>query len=83
MRFSDFNGKEVIDINSGEKIGIIGHTDLVIDPKSGEIEALILPRNSIFGFKNKKEEIYISWNAIRKIGSDMIIIEKKNHLKTY
>ncbi len=82
MRFSDFNGKEIIDLMNGERIGIIGHTDLVIHPETGKIEGFILPRGS-FGFWNRKEEFYISWHAIRKIGPEMIIVERREHLESY
>lgn len=83
MRFSEFNGKEVIDVNSGERIGIIGHSDLVIDPKSGEIEAIILPRGNFLSFGKQQDEIHISWNSIRKIGPDMIIVERVGRAKAY
>jgi len=84
MRFSEFNGKEIVDLNNGERIGTIGNTDLVIDPDTGEIEAIILPRgSSIFSFGKQKEEIYISWNAIKKIGSEMIIVERREQLRAY
>lgn len=83
MRFSEFNGKEIIDLNNGERIGIIGHTDLLIDPESGEIEGIILPRGSFFGLGKQKEEIYIHWRSIRKIGPEMVIVERKEQLRSY
>ena len=78
MRFSELNGKEIIDLNNGERIGTIGYTDLVIDPESGDIKAIILPKGTFMGIKKSKEEIYIPWNAIRKIGPDMIIVENRD-----
>ncbi len=78
MRFSDFNGKEVINVISGERLGVIGNIDLVINPNTGKIDAILLPQSSLFMFGKHKEEIYIKWNSIRKIGSDMIIVEKKD-----
>lgn len=83
MRFSEFNGKEIIDLEDGERLGVIGHTDLVIDPETGEIEAIILPKGSFLNFNKQKEEILISWSSIRKIGPEMIIVEKKKHLRSY
>jgi YlmC/YmxH family sporulation protein len=75
MRFSEFSGKEMIDLDNGEKMGVLGHSDLLIHPESGEIDAIILPETSLFGFGKKKDEILIPWNAIRKIGPEMIIVE--------
>jgi len=83
MRFSELNGKEVIDLNNGERIGVVGHTDLVINPETGEIKAMILPSGSFFGIKKQKEEIYISWHAIKKIGPEMIIVEQKDRVNPY
>ena len=78
MRFSDLNGKEIIDVISGERLGVVGNIDLVINPNTGEIEALLLPQGSQFILGKQKEEICISWKFIRKIGSDMILVEKKD-----
>ncbi|GBF11293.1 YlmC/YmxH family sporulation protein [Tepidibacillus sp. HK-1] len=83
MRFSELNGKEIIDLSSGERIGTVGHTDLIIDPNSGEIEAMVLPKTSFLNIGKQKEEVYIPWNAIRKIGPEMIIVEKKARVKSY
>lgn len=77
MRFSEFNGKEIIDLNNGERIGIIGNTDLLIDPNTGDIDAILLPKAGILNLKKNKDEMIISWKAIRKIGPEMIIVETK------
>ena len=83
MRFSEFNGKEIIDLENGERIGIIGHTDLIVDPNSGRIEAILLPRGSFLGLGKNKEEIYIAWEAIKKIGPEMIIVERRQQMRSY
>ncbi len=83
MRFSEFNGKEIIDLDNGERIGIIGHTDLVINPETGEIDSIILPKTALFRLGKNKEEIYISWKAIRKIGPEMIIVERREQMRSY
>jgi YlmC/YmxH family sporulation protein len=75
MRLSELGGKEIIDLNNGERIGSAGQMDLVIDPACGDIQALILPTGSLLGLGRKKEEVIIPWEFIRKIGSEMIIIE--------
>ncbi|MCF6093179.1 YlmC/YmxH family sporulation protein [Microaerobacter geothermalis] len=75
MRFSEFSGKEIINLDNGERIGVIGQTDLMVDPGTGKVEAIILPGVSLFGLGKKKEDIIIPWQAIRKIGPEMIIVE--------
>lgn len=80
MRFSEFSGKEIIDLNSGERIGVVGQTDLLIDSNTGEIDALVLPKSKMFRISVNKDEILISWKAIRKIGPEMIIVENRREI---
>ncbi len=75
MRFSQFGGKEIIDINSGERLGVISQSDLLIDPYTGQIESILLPIGRFFS--KHKEEIVIPWRAVRKIGSEMVIVQLK------
>lgn len=75
MRFSQFGGKEIIDINSGERLGVISQSDLLIDPYTGQIESILLPIGRYFS--KHKEEIVIPWRAVRKIGSEMVIVQLK------
>ncbi|AMA72717.1 MULTISPECIES: YlmC/YmxH family sporulation protein [Aneurinibacillus] len=77
MRYSELGGKEIIDLDNGERMGVVGQSDLVIDPDTGKIESIIIPASGLLGFGKKKEEMMIPWKAIRKIGSEMIIIEMK------
>lgn len=75
MRFSEFCGKELIDIDNGERMGVLGQADLEIHPDSGEISSVILPGTSFLGWGKRKNDVVIPWEAIRKVGPDMIIVE--------
>ncbi|MFC2950063.1 YlmC/YmxH family sporulation protein [Virgibacillus sediminis] len=75
MRYKEISGKEIVNINQGARLGILGQTDLEINEHSGQIEALILPNYKWFGLKKEGEEKKIHWTSIRKIGDDMIMIE--------
>lgn len=76
MRLSKLGGKELINITDGGRLGVIADSDLVIDEKSGNILALLVPdRKSQFKIFGDRYEIEIPWDAISKIGNDMIIIE--------
>jgi YlmC/YmxH family sporulation protein len=69
-------GKEIVNLNDGGRLGIIADSDLVIDEKTGKILSLLVPdRRSQFKFFGDKYEVEIPWDAIKKIGNDMIIIE--------
>lgn len=76
MRLSEFVGKEVINIFDGGRLGVINESDLVIDKVSGEVESIVLPNRSLFlGIKQKGFPLVIPWGAVRKVGSQTIIIE--------
>jgi YlmC/YmxH family sporulation protein len=76
MRWSEFSGKEIIDLYNGERLGLMGNADLVVHPETGRIETIIVQPKSILSFKSKRYEINIPWNSVRKIGPDMVIVEK-------
>ncbi|TQS75510.1 YlmC/YmxH family sporulation protein [Ornithinibacillus gellani] len=75
MRYKEISGKEIVDISQGTRLGILGQTDLEIDRRTGQIKAFIIPNYKWFGLKKEGEEATIKWNAIKKIGEDMILIE--------
>ena len=75
MRLSELGGKEIIGLDNGERLGVISDSDLVINPESGQIESIILPRGSFWGLGKKREDLVIPWQAIVKIGPDMVIIQ--------
>ncbi|MCP8616473.1 YlmC/YmxH family sporulation protein [Salirhabdus salicampi] len=75
MRFRDLSGKEMIDITKGNRLGILGQTDLEIDEKTGKIESIIVPNYKWFGVKKGEHEAKIRWSEIETIGDDMVIIK--------
>jgi YlmC/YmxH family sporulation protein len=77
MRLSELGEKEVVNLNNGGRLGVLADSDLVIDEGSGKIISLLVPdhRLSFKLFGVEKNAMEISWDAIRKIGYDMIIVE--------
>lgn len=75
MRLSELYGKEIINIDTGENLGLFGDCDLVIDEKTGNILSFVSGQSSGFGFFKEKKKQEVLWKNIKKIGSDMIIIE--------
>ena len=72
MNLSDLQNKDIINIIDGKKIGNI--IDARFNTANGVIEKLILsPSKSLFSIKNATLEI--SFNKIKKIGEDVILIE--------
>ncbi len=75
MRLSELSGKEIVDVNQAVRLGVLGQTDLEINEKNGQIEAMLIPTLKWFGMKRQGGEIRVEWTQIKKIGDDMMIID--------
>ncbi len=76
MRLGELVGKEIVNIYNGARLGVIGESDLTIDIESGTVCSIILPRrNNFINMWVDKQQIVIPWDAIRKIGEEVIIVE--------
>lgn len=76
MRLSDLQNKDVVDIVSGDRIGNV--IDAEISLETGNILKLIIyNKKGFFSTLRSGEEINITWSQIKKIGSDVILIDKK------
>lgn len=65
----------MVDVKKAERLGVLGQTDLEINPTTGQIEALLIPNLKWFGFRKQGNEVRVPWKHIRKIGTEMIIID--------
>ena len=74
MRLSELGGKEIVDINRAERLGILGQTDLEFND-NGQITALIIPTVKWLGLIKKGNELRVPWSQIKKVGTDMLIID--------
>ena len=66
---------EVIDINTGTKIGFI--KDIKIDCDDYKIEALLLPVQKTTWF-GRQDMLEIPWSNVRKVGIDVILVDIDN-----
>ena len=82
MNLSDLQEKEVIDIATGKRIGTI--VDIIVS-QTGSISKLVLEerRSSRKLFSSIKEDVYLEWKQIIKIGDDIILVDSKNILDYY
>jgi len=63
---------EVIDINSGSKMGYIN--DIKVDCEDYRIVSILLPTQKSSWF-NKSNSVEIPWEKIKKIGVDVILVD--------
>ncbi|SFK27929.1 sporulation protein, YlmC/YmxH family [Halobacillus dabanensis] len=76
MRMKSLSRKEVINVENGEKLGVLGRADLIIDPESGTIKSLVILNDGLIGFGKSRKELTIAWDQIQTIGDDTILLKK-------
>ncbi|MEG2353234.1 MAG: YlmC/YmxH family sporulation protein [Clostridium sp.] len=69
---NNMRNMEVVDINTGRKIGLI--KDFVIDCDEYKITSLVIPTQRV-SWLAKDNDIEIPWNRITKIGVDVILVD--------
>ncbi|MGI6584619.1 MAG: YlmC/YmxH family sporulation protein [Gracilibacteraceae bacterium] len=74
VKISELKQRDVININDGRRLGIV--YDVEIDMEKGKIDALIIPGTGrILGLFSRESDIVVSWENIKKIGADVILID--------
>lgn len=77
MYLSEIQKKEIINIDTGKKIGTI--IDVIVS-EDGQIKSLLLEEKTRKKF-SIKEEYEVKWNQIIKIGDDIILIGPSSYNK--
>lgn len=73
MKLSELQDKDIVNINDGKKIGKIVDAKINID---GFIEYLVVDeRRNIRNILSNNNDINISFKQIKRIGSDVILVE--------
>ena len=73
-RIVDLRGKEVINICDGCRLGF--PCDVEFDVICGKIMAIIVQGSArVFSLFGRCEEFVVPWEAIRRIGEDIILVE--------
>ena len=74
MRLCELRQKEVINVCSCASLGCV--IDVDIDPKSGQVLALIVPGPGRFSsWFGREHECRIPWRCICQIGEEIILVE--------
>lgn len=76
MELSKLAKKEVINFFDGTRLGVLREPDLLFDGVTGEIVALILPvEGGFLGFLKGKQQLIIPWEAVKRIGPEILIVD--------
>ncbi len=72
--FSDIRSKLVVNLIDGQKLGPI--VDLIFEKRTAKILGVIVPgTKNFFSFFKPKEDIFIPYHNICKIGEDTILVQ--------
>ena len=71
---TDLRCKEVINVTDGLRLGFVSDVEILLP--EGKVLALVVPGPCrFFGLFGRKDDFVIPWNCIRRIGSDIILVE--------
>ena len=74
VRVTELHCKEVINVCDGYRFGFIG--DVMLELPEGKVIAIVVPGPcKFFGLFGRKVDFVIPWNCIRRIGSDIVLVE--------
>ncbi len=74
-RIGDLRYKEVINVNTGLRLGFV--SDGIFDAVTGQMKALVVPgQYKVLGLFGRGDDFIIPWDAIRRIGDDIILVEE-------
>ena len=76
MRISELRLLDIVNIKDGRRLGPI--KDLDLDLERGVVKGIVVPGPSrSWGFfgGGKSEDIIISWDRVKKIGIDVILVD--------
>lgn len=80
VEYSDLKSKDVVNVSDGKKLGKT--VDLIVDTVLGKIRGIVVPGDKGFSLFKSTDDLYIPWNNIKRIGSDVILVEVCQEAKT-
>lgn len=71
---SELGAKEIVNLLTGERLGLVGDTDLVLDENDGGriVELHVPARRGLFAGRGV---VTIPWSAVRRIGPEVVLVE--------
>ena len=74
VKFTDLQCKEVICVSDGRRLGFVA--DVIVEVPEGKVCSVVVPGpNRHLGLMPGREEFIIPWDAIRRIGPDIVLVE--------
>lgn len=74
VRIGELRNRDVISVRDGVRIGFVG--DIEIDTQTAKLAAVIVyGRPRLFGLLGHEEDCVISWESIRMLGEDAVLVD--------
>ena len=74
VKFTELQCKEVICVSTGQRLGFVG--DVQVEVPEGKVRAIVVPcPPKLLGLSNRREEFWIPWESIRRIGPDIVLVD--------
>ena len=74
MRVTELSCKEVVCICDGARLGYVA--DVEVEVPDGQVKAIVVPGKCRWlGLIGRTEDYVIPWNAIRRVGDDIILVD--------
>lgn len=74
MTLHNLSEKDVIQIKTGENLGRID--DVIFDEGTARLQSVVLRgRSHLFGLMGYDEDLIIPWEALKNIGTDVIMVD--------
>lgn len=74
MRLSELQRKDIINLNTGKRVGRI--IDIELDSSNGQMINMIVETHKVFkNVFNNEREINVKFEQIQKLGEDVILID--------
>lgn len=74
MRLTDLNGKEIINLADGRKLGVVYRPEALLDLREGRVESLLVSSGGNWLWRKEME---IPWSAMKKISEELILVDYK------
>lgn len=74
MRWSQLRRHELINLQDGTNLGVVGTGDLVLDESTGAIQGLVVRRRGLFEFLGSGRETVVPWEAVERIGPEFLLV---------
>lgn len=74
FKITELGVRDIVNLTDGAKLGPV--RDVHVDSETGKVHALVLsPGKKFFGLLRAGREVMVSWEKVKKIGVDTILVE--------